>query len=88
MTWDEMEPYFTQYEKQFGIAGKAGNLNGEIIEGGNPFEGPRSEEYPQAPGKKPYGATLFKRRLRAARAASLPAAERQQPRRPTTTRTG
>jgi len=59
VTWEEMEPYFTQYEKIFGISGKAGNLNGEIIEGGNPFEGPRSEEYPQPPNKKPYGTTLF-----------------------------
>ncbi len=59
VTWDEMEPYFTQYEKTFGIGGKAGNIRGEIQEGGNPFEGPRSEEYPQPSPKKPYGPTLF-----------------------------
>src|SRR5690606_13021735 len=28
---------------------KAGNLNGEIVAGGNPFEGPRSAEYPNPP---------------------------------------
>ncbi len=60
VTWEEMEPFYTQYDRQYGISGQAGNLNGEIIPGGNPFEGPRSEEYPQGPGKKPYGTTLFR----------------------------
>jgi gluconate 2-dehydrogenase alpha chain len=59
ITYDELEPYFTQFDKTFGIAGKAGNLNGKIIEGGNPFEGPRSEEYPQPPNRIAYGPSLF-----------------------------
>ena len=59
MTYEELEPYYMQFEKMFGIAGKAGNLNGQIQEGGNPFEGFRSEEYPQPPNKKPYGTVLF-----------------------------
>jgi len=33
ITYDELEPYYDQYEKMFGIAGKAGNLRGEIQEG-------------------------------------------------------
>lgn len=60
VTYDEMEPFYTQFDKIFGIAGKAGNLNNEIQEGGNPFEGWRSEEYPQGPNKIAYGPTLFK----------------------------
>ncbi len=60
MTYEELEPYYTQFEKMFGIAGKAGNLNGQMQEGGNPFEGFRSEEYPQPPNKKPYPTTLFR----------------------------
>jgi gluconate 2-dehydrogenase alpha chain len=60
ITYDELEPYYTQFDKMFGIAGKAGNLKGEIIEGGNPFEGPRSEEYPQPPNKIAYGPSLFR----------------------------
>src|SRR5699024_2265281 len=32
-----------------GASGQAGNLNGEIIEGGNPFEGWRSRPYPNPP---------------------------------------
>jgi gluconate 2-dehydrogenase alpha chain len=46
--------------KTFGIAGKAGNLNGQIQPGRNPFEGPGSSEYPQPPNKIAYGPTLFK----------------------------
>jgi gluconate 2-dehydrogenase alpha chain len=60
VTYDELEPYYTQFDKTFGIAGKAGNLQGQIQAGGNPFEGPRSEEYPQPPNKIAYGPTLFK----------------------------
>lgn len=60
ITYEELEPYYTQYEKMFGIAGKAGNLNGKKIAGGNVFEGPRSEEYPQAPNKIAYGPSLFR----------------------------
>lgn len=59
VTYADLEPFYTQYEEVFGICGKAGNLNGEIQEGGNPFEGPRSKEYPQAPGKIGYGPALF-----------------------------
>jgi gluconate 2-dehydrogenase alpha chain len=49
ITWDEVEPYYDQFEHIFGVGGKAGNLNGEIQEGGNPHEGPRSREYPNPP---------------------------------------
>ena len=60
ITYDELEPYYTQFDKMYGISGKAGNLHGEIQEGGNPFEGPRSEEYPQGPNKQAYGPSLFR----------------------------
>jgi gluconate 2-dehydrogenase alpha chain len=43
------EPYHELREKLFGIAGKAGNLRGQIQAGGNPFEAPRQNEYPQPP---------------------------------------
>src|ERR1700704_4740053 len=60
VTYAELEPYYTQFDKTFGIAGKAGNINGVIQPGGNPFEGPRSEEYPQPPNKIAFGPTQFK----------------------------
>jgi len=59
MTYEELEPHFDRFEKLAGISGKAGNLNGQIQPGGNPFEGPRSAEYPNPPNRQPYGATLF-----------------------------
>src|SRR3954468_13527309 len=57
--WDEMEPYYDAFDKVMGTSGKAGNLKGQIQPGGNPFEGPRSSEYPTPPLKQPYGPTLF-----------------------------
>jgi gluconate 2-dehydrogenase alpha chain len=49
VTYQELEPYHEAFEKLFGIAGKAGNLRGQIQPGGNPFEAPRQSEYPQPP---------------------------------------
>jgi gluconate 2-dehydrogenase alpha chain len=60
ITYAELEPYYTRAEKMMGISGKAGNLRGNLIAGGNVFEGPRSEEYPTPPMKTPYLATLFR----------------------------
>jgi gluconate 2-dehydrogenase alpha chain len=49
ITYDELEPYYDKFEYMAGIAGKAGNLNGQKIAGGNVFEGPRSREFPVPP---------------------------------------
>lgn len=59
VSYDDLEPYYTQSDRTFGIAGKAGNLKGQIQPGGNPFEGTRSEEYPQQPNAIAYGPALF-----------------------------
>jgi gluconate 2-dehydrogenase alpha chain len=48
-TYHELEPYHHLFEKLFGLSGKAGNINGVIQPGGNPFEVPRRDEYPQNP---------------------------------------
>jgi gluconate 2-dehydrogenase alpha chain len=47
--YDDLEPYYDRAEYEIGVSGKAGNLNGEIHEGGNPFEPPRTREYPMPP---------------------------------------
>jgi gluconate 2-dehydrogenase alpha chain len=52
--YDELEPYFTRAENLLGISGKAGNIRGQKIEGGNIFEGWRSSEFPLPPNKIPY----------------------------------
>jgi len=59
VTYDELEPFFDRFEKIAGISGKAGNLKGAIQQGGNPFEGPRSDEYPLPPMQMTYAPTLF-----------------------------
>src|SRR6202041_1462343 len=49
VSYDELEPYYDRFEKICGVSGKAGNLRGERIAGGNMFEGPRQNEYPNKP---------------------------------------
>src|SRR6185437_11736846 len=59
VTYDELEPHYDQFEYLCGISGKAGNIKGQIQPGGNPFEGPRTREYPNPPMEMTYGPTLF-----------------------------
>lgn len=58
--YDDLEPYYDRAEKMMGVSGKAGNLQGRLIAGGNVFEGPRREEYPTPPTKLPYIAAKFR----------------------------
>jgi gluconate 2-dehydrogenase alpha chain len=60
ITYDDLEPHYTRAEYLVGASGKAGNLRGTRIEGGNIFEGWRSTEYPTPPTKIPYIASLFR----------------------------
>jgi gluconate 2-dehydrogenase alpha chain len=59
VSYDELEPHFDKFEYLCGVSGKAGNLNGRIVDGGNPFEGWRSREYPNPPMEMTYAPTLF-----------------------------
>jgi gluconate 2-dehydrogenase alpha chain len=59
VSYDELEHCFDQFEYLCGTSGKAGNLKGQTIDGGNVFEGPRSREYPTPPLKMPYVSVLF-----------------------------
>ena len=60
ITYDELEPYYTRSDILMGLSGKAGNIRGKQIEGGNIFEGWRSAEYPTPPTKIPYFSALFR----------------------------
>ena len=51
ISYDDLEPYYDRAEWELGISGQAGNVNGEIIEGGNPFEAPRRRDFPMPPLK-------------------------------------
>ena len=59
ITYDDLEPYYDQFEHLYGVGGKAGNLNGTIQPGGNPFEGPRSREFPNPPSRTTEIGQLF-----------------------------
>jgi gluconate 2-dehydrogenase alpha chain len=61
VTYDELEPYFDRFEYLCGVSGKAGNIKGQILPGGNPFEAPRSREYPNPPLKEPYFGAIFRK---------------------------
>lgn len=58
-TYEEMEPYFDKFEKICGASGQVGNLNGEKVAGGNPFEAPRKHGYPTRPLQRLYSGDLF-----------------------------
>lgn len=49
VSYDDLEPYYHAAEVETGVSGKAGNLNGALIPGGNPFEAPRRHDYPHPP---------------------------------------
>lgn len=59
VTYDDLEPHYWRAEQMMGVSGKAGNLRGKIVEGGNPFEAPRQNEYPLPPLRKTYQSILF-----------------------------
>jgi gluconate 2-dehydrogenase alpha chain len=61
VTYEELEPYYDRFEYLCGISGKAGNINGRIQPGGNPFEAPRSREYPNPPMKETYFGAIFRK---------------------------
>jgi gluconate 2-dehydrogenase alpha chain len=49
ISYADVEPYYDKVEYDMGTSGKAGNLKGSKIAGGNTFEGPRRREYPLPP---------------------------------------
>jgi gluconate 2-dehydrogenase alpha chain len=59
ITYEDLEPYYTRADYEIGISGQTGNLNGAILEGGNPFEGTRSQPYPLPPLVRSIPATMF-----------------------------
>ena len=46
---EELERYYDIVERELGVSGKAGNINGKIDRRGNIFEAPRRNEYPMPP---------------------------------------
>lgn len=61
ITYGELEPFYDHFERICGIGGRAGNLRGQKRAGGNPFEGPRSREYPNQPMTQAHAGALFEK---------------------------
>ena len=59
VTYDDLEPHYDAFEYLCGTCGTAGNLKGQIQQGGNPFEGPRSRPYPNPAQKQGFGHALW-----------------------------
>ncbi len=59
ITYSDLEDCYWRAEQLTGVSGKAGNLRGRKIEGGNIFEAPRQNEYPTPPLIPTYAATFF-----------------------------
>ncbi|HEX3836466.1 MAG TPA: GMC family oxidoreductase [Steroidobacteraceae bacterium] len=64
VTYAQLEPHYDRFEYLCGTSGTAGNLNGQIQAGGNPFEGPRSRPYPTPAQAQPFSHTLFAKAAR------------------------
>src|SRR3954470_1672857 len=59
LSYADLEPFYDRAEYEIGVSGKAGNLQGRKIDGGNVFEAPRQREYPLPALQQDQGAILF-----------------------------
>ena len=59
ISYAEMEPYYDRFERTAAVSGKAGNLRGKKVAGGNVFEAARANEYPNPPLKTILSAQMF-----------------------------
>jgi gluconate 2-dehydrogenase alpha chain len=64
VSYDELEPYYDKFEYLCGVGGKAGNLGGKKIDGGNVFEGARKRDYPNPPMIQTHAGELFEKAAR------------------------
>ncbi len=59
LTYADLEPFYDRAEYELGVSGRAGNLQGRRIDGGNVFEAPRRREYPLPPLLADQSGVLF-----------------------------
>ena len=61
VSYAELEPYYDRFEYLLGTSGKAGNIKGKLVDGGDPFESPRARDYPTPPMKEHYAGAIFRK---------------------------
>src|SRR6202166_685533 len=59
LSYQDLEPFYDRAEYEIGVSGKARNLLGQKITGGNVFEAPRRREYPLPPLATDQSGVLF-----------------------------
>jgi gluconate 2-dehydrogenase alpha chain len=59
LSYADLEPYYDRAEYDLGVSGKAGNLQGNKIAGGNVFESPRRRDYPLPPLRDDQSGVIF-----------------------------
>ena len=59
LNYADLEPYYDRAEYELGVSGKAGNLQGNKIDGGNVFEAPRRRDYPLPPLRPDQSELIF-----------------------------
>jgi gluconate 2-dehydrogenase alpha chain len=60
LSYADLEPYYDRAEYELGVSGKAGNLQGNKIDGGNVFEAPRLRDYPLPPLRDDQSGVVFR----------------------------
>jgi gluconate 2-dehydrogenase alpha chain len=60
LSYAELEPYYDRAEYELGVSGKAGNVHGNKLEGGNVFEAPRRRDYPLPPLRDDQSGVIFR----------------------------
>ena len=59
LSYADLAPFYDRVENDLGVSGKAGNIMGRKIDGGNVFEAPRSGEFPNPALVMTHSDTLF-----------------------------
>jgi gluconate 2-dehydrogenase alpha chain len=59
LDYADLEPFYDRAEYELGVSGKAGNLQGKKVAGGNPFEAPRRRDYPLPPLQVDQAGAIF-----------------------------
>lgn len=59
ISYADLEPWYDTVEYEQGVSGAAGNVGGELREGGNPFEAARARDYPMPPLRQAAGDHRF-----------------------------